>query len=127
MDERATLTLLGYDGQGGPDRLTAALVATTAGVIDAPAMAETQVSLHIGPPIWASCGDPGHVHRRERSEGDLDLLPAGLEGTWHDEGPGNFLLMRLPNAVLAEAGGGLRRSSPAFISAIRGCGASAMR
>ena len=105
MGERATFTILGYDGQGGPDRLTAALIATTAGVIDAPAAADTHVSLHVGPPIWASCGYPGHIHRRRQFEGDLDLLPAGIAGAWHDEQPGKFLLMRLPNAVLHEAGG----------------------
>jgi AraC family transcriptional regulator len=112
--ERATLTLLGYDGQGGPDRLTAALIATTAGVIDAPASGDTQISLHLGPPIWASCGYPGHAHRRLQSEGDLDLLPAGLEGVWRDEAPGRFLLMRLPEAVLSEASDGPARLEPRF-------------
>jgi AraC family transcriptional regulator len=114
MDERATLTLLGYDGQGGPERLTAALIATTAGVIDAPAVADTQISLHLGPPIWASCGYASHAHRRLQSEGDLDLLPAGLAGVWHDEAPGRFLLMRLPEAVLNEASGGPARLEPRF-------------
>jgi hypothetical protein len=76
MHERATVTRLGYSGRGGPDRVTAALIATTPGVIDGPAMADTQVSLHIGLPIWASCGYPGHAHRRRQTDGDLDLLPA---------------------------------------------------
>lgn len=114
MNERATITVLGYDGQGGPERLTAALIATTAGVIDSPATTDTHVGLHIGPPIWASCGYPGHVHRRLQTEGDLDLLPEGLGGVWHDEQPGMALLMRLPNAVLHEAGGAPKNIKPRF-------------
>ncbi len=112
--QQATLTLLGFDNQGGADRLTAALIATTPGIIDAPPMPDIQVSLHVGAPIWASCGYPGHMHRRRQFEGDLDLLPPGIAGTWYDEGPAKFLLMRLPNALLQSAGGQPASIAPRF-------------
>ena len=114
MDARAKITRLGFAGPQAPDRLTAAMFATTAGVIDSPADPDTLVSLHIGPPIWASCGYEGHVHRRLQSEGDLDLLPAGLAGEWRDEAPATFMLMRLPGAVLAQASGEAARLEPRF-------------
>jgi AraC family transcriptional regulator len=114
MSARAQITRLGFDGPATPDRLSAAMFATTAGTIDAPSTDDTMVSLHIGPPIWASCGYEGHVHRRRQAEGDLDLLPAGLAGQWHDEGPAKFLLMRLPPAVLAQASDRRVRLEPRF-------------
>jgi AraC family transcriptional regulator len=114
MDERAKITRLGFAGSQARDRLTATMFSTTAGVIDSPADPDTLVSLHIGPPIWASCGYEGHVHRRLQSEGDLDLLPAGLAGEWRDEAPATFLLMRLPGAVLAQASGEVARLEPRF-------------
>jgi AraC family transcriptional regulator len=114
MDARATITRLGFDGPMDGERLTAEMYATTAGTIDAPAVADTLVSMHVGAPIWASCGIEGHAHRRLQSEGDIDLLPAGLAGEWRDEAPARFLLMRLPDAVLGQASDGPARLAPRF-------------
>jgi hypothetical protein len=79
------------------------LYAVSAGVVDAPESSTHRLSLHVGQPVWASCGWGGRLQRGLRREGDFDLTPAGLAGVWEDESPATFLLMQLSPALIEAA------------------------
>jgi AraC family transcriptional regulator len=83
------------------------LYAVSAGVVEAPESSTHRLSLHVGQPVWASCGWGGRLQRGLRREGDFDLTPAGLAGVWEDESPATFLLMQLSPALIEAAAGDL--------------------
>jgi AraC family transcriptional regulator len=92
------------------------LYAVSAGVVEAPESSTHRLSLHVGQPVWASCGWGDRLQRGLRREGDIDLTPAGLAGVWEDESPATFLLMQLSPALIEAAAGdlGLDRRSIAL-------------
>jgi AraC family transcriptional regulator len=83
------------------------LYAASAGVVEAAESWTHRLSLHVGQPVWASCGWGGRLQRGLRREGDFDLTPAGLAGVWEDESPATFLLMQLSRALIEAAAGDL--------------------
>jgi AraC family transcriptional regulator len=83
------------------------LYAVSAGVVEAPESSTHRLSLHVGQPVWASCGWGGRLQRGLRREGDFDLTPAGLAGVWEDESPATFFLMQLSPALIEAAAGDL--------------------
>jgi AraC family transcriptional regulator len=44
-----------------------------------------RIGMHLGPPVNAFCSCDGQSHRRVQSDGDIDIVPAGLDGTWEDD------------------------------------------
>src|ERR1700712_1980775 len=44
-----------------------------------------RIGMHLGPPVNAFCSCDGQSHRRVQSDGDMDIVPAGLDGTWEDD------------------------------------------
>jgi hypothetical protein len=81
--------------------------AVSAGVVEARESSTHRLRLHVGQPVWASCGWGGRLQRGLRCEGDFDLTPAGLAGVWEDESPATFLLMQLSPALIEAAAGDL--------------------
>ena len=79
------------------------LYAVSAGVVETPESSTHRLSLHVGHPVWASCGWGGRLQRGLRREGDFDLTPAGLAGVWEDESPTTFLLIQLAPALIDAA------------------------
>ncbi|TWC61487.1 AraC family transcriptional regulator [Burkholderia sp. SJZ115] len=70
---------LGWSGFG------AELVGIGAGVHRVPAAAEHRVGMHIGAPVTAHCRCDGRRSSRIQSQGDVDVIPAGLDGQWADD------------------------------------------
>jgi AraC family transcriptional regulator len=44
-----------------------------------------RIGMHLGAPVNAFCSCDGQSHRRVQSDGDMDIVPAGLDGTWEDD------------------------------------------
>ena len=58
----------------------------TAGVTHyVPASINHRLGIHVGAPVNASCHCDGKHHRRVQSDGDIDIVPAGLDGDWKDD------------------------------------------
>jgi AraC family transcriptional regulator len=87
----------------GPSSIGVGIYAMSAGVIEAPATSRHWLSMHLGQPVWAACDWDGRRHRGLRHEGDLDLTPAGVAGSWEDESAATFLLMDLSPALVQDA------------------------
>ncbi len=83
------------------------LFAAPAGVTAMEPQASHLLSIHVGPPVRAACRCDGRTHERWQSEGDIDLVPAGLAGTWEDDRPATALLLRLSPGLLRQAATGL--------------------
>lgn len=70
---------LGWSGFG------AELVGIAAGVHRVPAMDQHRVGMHVGAPVTAHCHCDGRRSSRVQTEGDVDVIPAGLDGQWSDD------------------------------------------
>ncbi|HEV2677034.1 MAG TPA: AraC family transcriptional regulator [Aliidongia sp.] len=68
-----------------------------------PAQAEHLLSLHVGAPVRADCRCDGLRQRRLQVAGDIDIVPAGHDGVWTDEGPATLLHMSMAPAFLRRA------------------------
>jgi AraC family transcriptional regulator len=75
------------------------LCTTLPGVLELEALPEHRVKIHAGAPVRAACRRQRFLYRR----GDVDILPAGLSDTWHEEDPGTSLILQFPPALLERA------------------------
>jgi len=105
MTAPAQITLLRRHSIGAmpPSPIRVGLYAMSAGALQAKASPRHWLSMHLGEPVWARCGWDGPMQRALRHEGDVDVTPAGLAGTWEDESPANFLLMDVSPALVEDA------------------------
>jgi AraC family transcriptional regulator len=71
---------LGWNGFG------AELVGISAGSHRVPGSAMHRVGVHVGAPVRAHCVCDGTRLARLQAEGDADVIPAGLDGVWTDDG-----------------------------------------
>lgn len=79
------------------------LFAAPAGITAMEPQAAHILSVHVGPPVRASCRCDGRSHERWQAEGDVDLVPAGLAGTWEDDRPATALILRLSPGLVRMA------------------------
>jgi AraC family transcriptional regulator len=87
--------------------LEAALVDTPAGLTRAAASANHRLGFHVGRPVQASCRFAGRAHRRLQSRGDVDLVPAGIQGTWEDDRSTRILRVQVTPALLGSTAEGM--------------------
>jgi AraC family transcriptional regulator len=74
-----------------------------AGVTRVPATPYHRLGIHFGPPVNAYCQCDGRHHRRVQSHGDIDVVPAGLEGAWEDDADCSILRLRVSPALVRQA------------------------
>jgi AraC family transcriptional regulator len=74
-----------------------------AGVTRVPATPYHRLGIHVGPPVNAFCQCDGRHHRRVQSHGDIDVVPAGLDGTWEDDADCSILRLRVTPALVRQA------------------------
>lgn len=65
-----------------------------------------RVGVHIGPSVNADCRVDGLRLRRLQSDGDADVIPAGLDGEWEDDADCSILRIRIAPSFLREAAQG---------------------
>ncbi|SPB17690.1 AraC family transcriptional regulator [Caballeronia novacaledonica] len=63
----------------------AELVLVAAGAHRVAAMDEHRVGVHVGAPVTAHCRCDGQRMSRVQTQGDADVIPAGLDGEWADD------------------------------------------
>lgn len=85
---------LGWSGFG------AQMLAISAGRHRIPGTAWHRVGVHFGTPVRAHCVCDGLRLARIQSEGDADVVPAGLDGVWTDDADCTVLSIRLEDAFV---------------------------
>ena len=97
--------------QRGDQRVgfTAELIRTSAGVTTLSPLPDHLLVIHVGAPMRVTCRYSGRVPRRLSTHGDIEIVPAGLPGSWEDDAAGAVLALRLSPALLRTAAEGLRR------------------
>ncbi|WP_027051312.1 AraC family transcriptional regulator [Mesorhizobium erdmanii] len=76
----------------------------TAGVTHyVPASINHRLGVHVGAPVNASCNCDDKHHRRVQSDGDIDIVPAGLEGDWQDDADCTILRLWVSPALVRRA------------------------
>jgi AraC family transcriptional regulator len=58
------------------------------------------VGVHFGPPVNADCSCDGRRMRRVQKPGDIDIVPAGIDGSWEDDGDCRILRLSLHPSLL---------------------------
>jgi AraC family transcriptional regulator len=82
------------------------------GVLHVPGGEMHGLGIHFGPPVNADCRCAGHHMRRLQKAGDIDIIPAGMDGSWEDDADCSILGLRLRPSLLhqvaEEIGRGIR-------------------
>lgn len=61
-----------------------------------------RLGIHFGPPINACCSCDGQRMRRVQKPGDIDILPAGLDGSWDDDADCQILQLSIHPSFIDE-------------------------
>ena len=72
-----------------------------AGAITPQPASHHTLDFHLGAAVRSSCRLDGRTQRRVQTEGDIDIIPAGVNGTWELDAPAAALLVLLPTSVLS--------------------------
>src|SRR5688572_11181918 len=67
------------------------------------------LGIHFGPPVNAECECGGRRMRRVQKPGDIDVVPAGTDGSWEDDADCRILRVRLQPSLLHRVAGALGR------------------
>jgi AraC family transcriptional regulator len=73
------------------------------GLTRIPGSAWHRLGVHFGPAVNADCRCDGRRHQRVQAHGDIDLVPAGLDGEWADDRPCTIFRISLSPLLLARA------------------------
>jgi AraC family transcriptional regulator len=77
------------------------------GLTHVPGSSSHRLGIHFGRPVNADCRCDGRRHRRVQKHGDIDIVPAGLDGSWEDDADCSILRLRVSPALLRQAAQGL--------------------
>lgn len=66
------------------------------------------LGMHFGPPVHADCECGGERMRRVQKPGDIDVVPAGVGGTWEDDADCHILRLGLQPALVEQVAQDLR-------------------
>jgi len=69
------------------------------------------VGVHFGPPVNADCSCGGRRMRRVQKPGDIDIVPAGMDGSWEDDADCRILRLNLHPSLLHQVGEELGRDA----------------
>ena len=74
----------------------------SAGRSEIPPLPYTLLVMHLGDPVRVVCRRDGRTHRGTEIYGDLDLVPAGVAGSWETSAAGTSMIVRLPQRILSD-------------------------
>jgi AraC family transcriptional regulator len=77
------------------------------GLSHAPSANVHRLGMHVGPPVNASCACDDRRMRRVQKSGDIDIVPAGMDGVWEDDADVHVLQLSLDPKLLIEVAGEL--------------------
>lgn len=99
----------------GWSAVQAALLHVPRGIGSAPAVGVHLLGMHLGPPVVADYRCDGRRVRRVQKAGDIYTLPAGLDGTWEDDGDCRILQLQMAPDRLAEVAEELGRGGEQLV------------
>src|ERR1700761_1622462 len=91
--------------------LDAALVHIPRGLSRVPGREMHTVGMHFGPPVNADCSVDGTRMRRVQKPGDIDFVPAGMDGSWEDDADCQILRLSLRPSPVHEVAEELGRDA----------------
>lgn len=103
-------TLLSSEGRGWKDIQASFLHFAPARTV-VPGASSHRLSVHFGRPVRAECISDGHVYRRVQSHGDIDIIPAGLEGSWEDDADCSIFRVYVTPTLVRQVAQELERDS----------------
>lgn len=59
-----------------------------------------RLGMHFGPPVNADCSVGGRRVRRVQKPGDIDFVPAGMDGSWEDDADCHILRLQFHPSLL---------------------------
>ncbi|HEV7317337.1 MAG TPA: AraC family transcriptional regulator [Ensifer sp.] len=68
-----------------------------------------RLGMHFGPPVKADCQCGGRRSRRVQKAGDIDIVPAGVDGAWEDDADCRILRVSLAPSLIARVAGEMGR------------------
>ena len=99
-DARVVLSSAGRGWRG----LEAEFLHIPRGVSHVPGAPTHRLGVHFGRAVNADCRCDGRRHRRVQAHGDIDIVPAGLDGVWEDDADCTILRLRVAPDLVAAAG-----------------------
>lgn len=81
------------------------------GLWHAPSNDMHRLGIHFGPPVNADCYCDGRRMRRVQKSGDIDIVPAGADGSWEDDGDCRILQLSIHPGLLQKVAEDLGRDS----------------
>ncbi|MGZ2384889.1 helix-turn-helix transcriptional regulator [Rhizobium brockwellii] len=75
-----------------------------------------RLGIHVGRPVQAQCHCDGREHRRLQKHGDIDVVPAGLDGVWEDDRECMILRLKISKDLLHQAAIDLGRETTEVIA-----------
>jgi AraC family transcriptional regulator len=70
------------------------------GRVQVPVAEMHRLGMHFGPPVQADCECGGQRTRRVQKPGDIDVVPAGVGGSWEDDADCHILRLGLQPALI---------------------------
>ncbi|MDK4700702.1 AraC family transcriptional regulator [Rhizobium sp. CNPSo 4062] len=105
----AATTLLSSKDRGWKG-LEANLLLIQAGRTHVPGSQTHRLGIHFGRAVNAFCECDGRQHRRRQAHGDIDIVPAGLDGWWEDDEDCTILRLNIQHELLQSAAEALGRN-----------------
>lgn len=96
----ASPRILSTSAGRGWSGLEAALVHVPRGRVQARSGDVHAVGIHFGAPVRADCVCDGRRRRGVQKQGDIDIIPAGVDGAWEDDADCRILRMSLAPALV---------------------------
>ncbi|GAC1044799.1 helix-turn-helix domain-containing protein [Rhizobium sp. No.120] len=81
-----------------------------AGRTHVPGSQTHRLGIHFGRAVNAFCECDGRQYRRRQAHGDIDIVPAGLDGWWEDDGDCTILRLNIQQELLRSAAEALGRN-----------------
>jgi AraC family transcriptional regulator len=105
--ERGLEPSLEFGLRGAWGGLSAATVSATPGRHVVEGSTDHMLVFYTSEPVQTECSSDAARQRRLQVPGDFDLLPAGCDGAWEDEGPSEMIALRMAPALVASAASSL--------------------
>lgn len=91
--------------------LSADFIHIPRGLVHVPGGAMHRLGMHFGPPVKADCRCGGKRSRRVQKAGDIDIVPAGVDGVWEDDADCRILRLSLQPSLIVRVAGELGRDA----------------